>query len=107
MEGVEYMEDPAARKAINQLIRQAMPKVASMVAEHRKRLGDAHVTECQRRGMRGEPGWFFAREGALAVGTPWDEPTIVNFAAAHVTSTQAVVVLRQPGAASQENAHGA
>jgi hypothetical protein len=97
MEGVESMEDPAARKAMNQLIRQAMPKVAALVAEQRRRHGDAHVLECQRRGMRGEPGWFFAREGALAVGTPWDDPMLANFAAAHVTSTQAVLVLRDPG----------
>lgn len=104
MEGVEGMEDPAARKALNELIRQAMPKVAALVAEHRRKHGDAHVMECQRRGMRGEPGWFFAREGPIAVGTPWDDPVIANFAAAHVTSTQAVLVLRE---LSQEHRHGA
>lgn len=73
----------------------AMPGVARLLAEKRKALGDAHVAECWRRGVvEREPGWFFAREGALAVGTPWDEPVLANFAALQVTSTQALVVLR-------------
>jgi hypothetical protein len=78
---------------------KAMPGVARLVAERRRLLGDAHVSECWRRGvLEREPGWFFAREGALAVGTPWDgDPVLVNFAAANVSSTQALVVLREPG----------
>lgn len=72
-----------------------MPGVAKLVTEKRAQLGDAHVNECWRRGvLLGEPGWFFAREGALAVGTPWDEPVMANFAAAAVTSTQALLVVR-------------
>ena len=59
------------RKAVNALIRQAMPKVQALVVSQRAELGAAHVTECQRRGMAGEPGWFYAREGAMTVGTPW------------------------------------
>lgn len=48
-----------------------MPRVSAMVKERRVQFGDAHVNECWRRGVvNGEPGWFFAREGALAVGTP-------------------------------------
>jgi hypothetical protein len=50
---------------------KAMPKVSSMVREQRDMYGDAHVNECWRRGViNGEAGWFFAREGPLAVGTP-------------------------------------
>lgn len=77
---------------------RAMPGVARLVAEKRRTLGAAHVNECWQRGVvRGEAGWFFAREGTLAVGTPWDDPVLINFAAAQVTSTQALVVLREPG----------
>lgn len=80
----------------------AMPGVAKLMAEKRAKFGAAHVNECWARSMAGEPGWFFAREGALTVGTPWDEPEMANFAALNVTSTQALVVLRLP-----EGSHGA
>lgn len=72
--------------------------------EKRRLYGEQHVQECWKRGvLRREPGWFFAREGALAVGTPWaDDPELANFAAAHVTATQALVVMREP-----EVQHGA
>ena len=75
----------------------AMPGVARLVAEKRRLLGDAHVAECWRRGVvELEPGWFFAREGAIAIGTPWgDDPALANFAALQVTSTQALVVMRE------------
>lgn len=76
----------------------AMPGVARLVAERRRELGNAHVAECWRRGMAGEPGWFFAREGAIAIGTPWGgDPVMQNFAAAQVTPTQALLVMREPG----------
>jgi len=77
----------------------AMPGVARLVAEKRRIYGDAHVNECwQRSVVQLRPGWLFAREGALTVGTPWDDPAIANFAALNVTSTQALLVLREPGA---------
>jgi hypothetical protein len=80
---------------------EAMPGVARLMAEKRAKLGNAHVAECWRRGVvQGEPGWFFAREGALAVGTPWDDPVMANFAALQVTSTQALVVMRDPEVAN-------
>lgn len=92
MEGVEGMD-----KNVLGLIRQAMPGVLKLVAEKRQQWGDAHVTECQRRGLAGEPGWFFAREGALAIGTPWaDGDDIGRWLGAQVTSTQAVLVMRPP-----------
>lgn len=87
------MEAKAARLA---LIRDAMPGVARNIADKRRTLGDAHVTECIKRGLAGEPGWFFAREGAIAIGTPWDDPVLANFAAAQITATQALVILRDP-----------
>ena len=76
----------------------AMPGVARLIAEKRKALGDAHVAQCWQRGVVERlPGWFFAREGALAVGTPWDDPGLANFAAAQVTEAQALLVLREHG----------
>lgn len=73
----------------------AMPGVARLMRDKRTELGDAHVNECWKRGVvQGEPGWFFAREGTLAVGTPWDDPVLANFAALQVTATQALLVLR-------------
>lgn len=76
----------------------AMPGLAALMAQKRRELGDAHVNECWKRGVvNGEPGWFFAREGTLALGTPCvEDPELANFAAQHVTSTQVVLVLRKP-----------
>ena len=80
-----------------------MPGVARLVKEKRAQLGAAHVAECWERGvLQREPGWFFAREGALAIGVPWDEPEMANFAAQQITSTQALLMIRTP-----EAAHGA
>ena len=74
----------------------AMPGVARLMAEKRRLLGNEHVAECWKRGVLNlEPGWFFAREGALAIGTPWDDPVLANFAALQVNSTQALVVIRE------------
>lgn len=72
-----------------------MPGVAQAMARKRAELGAAHVNECWKRGVIDrEPGWFFAREGALAVGTPWPDPALANFAAQQVTATQALLMLR-------------
>lgn len=65
------MEEVRQRKAVLELVRRAMPRVAEMVEARRKTLGDEHVTRCQQRGMAGEPGWFYAREGMLAIGRIW------------------------------------
>lgn len=79
----------------------AMPGVARLLAEKKAELGAEHVARCWQRGVvERHPGWFFAREGALAVGTPW--PDIADVAGWQVSSTQALVVLRNP-----EARHGA
>jgi hypothetical protein len=86
----------------------AMPKVARLIADKRREVGDAHVRECWKRGVvEQQPGWFFAREGALAVGTPW--PDIADVAGWQVTQTQAMVILRDAPAAvvAAGAAHGA
>jgi hypothetical protein len=96
-------KEEGARKSFDWLPAH-MPGVAKLVREKRRLHGDAHVNECWRRGVvQREPGWFFAREGALAVGAPWDDPTMANFAAASVTSTQALLVIKLPEVASGAN----
>ncbi len=82
---------------------EQMPKVQALVRDKRAEFGNAHVSECWKRGViDGEPGWFFAREGTLAVGTPWDDPELANFAAKHVTATQALLMIAKP----KGEAHG-
>jgi hypothetical protein len=73
----------------------AMPRTAVILADKKRLLGKAHVAECFRRGMAGEPGWFFAREGPLAIGTPWDQwaDLLQVFSP---TAGQALVILKDP-----------
>lgn len=50
-----------------------MPGVAALLAEYREFGEGLHIDECWRRGvLRCEPGWFYAREGPIALGTPFD-----------------------------------
>ena len=58
-----------------------MPGLARLMREKRALWGDAHVNECWRRGVvLREPGWLFAIEGALAIGTPDDDARLAWFA---------------------------
>lgn len=82
---------------------EAMPGVARLMAEKRRLHGAAHVAECWRRSMAGEPGWFFAREGAIAIGTPSvDDPALANFAAQAIPGGAALLVIGKPGQAGTE-----
>jgi hypothetical protein len=80
---------------------QQMPGLAKLMAEKRVQLGADHVKLCWRRGVvEQQPGWFFASEGALSVGTPWaDDPVIAQFLTARITPTQVLLVLRPVEAA--------
>lgn len=82
-----------------------MPGVAKLMRERRAQLGDAWVSECWRRGvLQGEPGWFYAAEGALAVGTPWrDEADIAELLLGRITPTQALLVMRPTGVGDGAN----
>jgi len=74
-----------------------MPGVAKLIAEKRARYGNEHVNRCWRLGvLEQQAGWFFAREGALAVGTPW----VVEDFTLNVTPTQALLVIREPEVAN-------
>ena len=51
---------------------QHMPGVVAMIRDKRKEQGAGHVNLCWRRGVvECKPGWFYAREGAVAIGTPF------------------------------------
>lgn len=81
-------------------LRDAMPGLATLMRRRRSEMGDAHVNECWRRGVvGGEPGWFFAREGPIALGTPWDDPECQAFGALTATADQVLLLLRPPGVA--------
>ena len=72
-----------------------MPGVARLMAEKRAAFGDAHVNECWKRGVvRQEPGWFFAREGGVAVGVPWDD--LASLWADTSRTTQVLLCVREP-----------
>lgn len=77
-----------------------MPRVAQLMAERRRELGAEHVALCWQRGVLEQlPGWFYAREGAIAVGAPFvGDPEFDEDKLPRYTPGQAVLVLRQPGA---------
>ena len=77
-----------------------MPGVAAAIKRQRAEVGNGHVNLCWRRGVvDGLPGWFYAAEGALAVGTPG--PEVLDLACARLTPDQTLLVLRPV-----ETAHG-
>jgi len=83
---------------------QEMPGVAKRLAALRAELGAEHVKLCWERGfIQREPGWFYAREGSLAIGTPWADPELGHWAVFQVTPGQALVLLHPKA----EEAHGA
>ena len=80
-----------------------MPTVARLMAEKRRQWGAQHVAECWKRGVTlGEPGWFFAREGPLAVGTPFDDEVLRDFGASKVAPGQGLLMLAEPKQGGRE-----
>ena len=71
-----------------------MPTVARLMAEKRREMGREHLAECWKRGVTlGQPDWFFAREGPLAVGTPFSDDVLRDFGASQVTPGQALLMV--------------
>jgi hypothetical protein len=78
-----------------------MPGVARLMKEKRATLGEAHVRECWRRGViEREPGWFYAREGAIAIGVLGPSPEVAAFATMQLTAEQVLLVLHEPEVAN-------
>jgi hypothetical protein len=85
-----------------------MPGVSRLIAEKRQAWGAAHVALCWKRGvMQCEPGWFYAREGALGVGVPgpeWEAEFRMLCEGAGISMSRPVVWMRTPEAITQEGA---
>lgn len=74
----------------------AMPKVSTLLADRRQADGADWVAHCWRRGVVGrEPGFFWAAEGPLAIGTPIDGQMVLM----HYQ-----IAAKQPGAATLDMA---
>jgi hypothetical protein len=98
MDSMDKKEKPPARW---DWLPAQMPGVVALMADKRRELGAAWVNECWRRGvLAGEPGWFFASEGSLMVGTLWDHVSVIAFASARISRTQALIVLKPKEAAN-------
>ncbi|MCL4695493.1 MAG: hypothetical protein KJ023_00300 [Burkholderiaceae bacterium] len=82
-----------------------MPGVARLMAEKRRELGAEHVARCWEQGVvQQEPGWFYAREGAIAVGVPpLDDKGVARDEVPRYTRGQVLLWLRQAEGAG----HGA
>lgn len=85
-------------------IEAAMPLLPQHIRDARRKYGDAHVNECWKRGVvQGQPGWFFARQGTVALGAPFvDDAGLAGWAATHLQPDQVLLLLRTP-----EAGHGA
>lgn len=71
-----------------------MPGVSALMADKRRQYGAPHVALCWKKGViERQPGWFFAREGAIAVGTPFEDDTLRDFGASRMTGTQGLLML--------------
>lgn len=54
-------------------VRQHMPRVAEEIDQLRALGLGSYVDQCWAHGvLKGEPGWFYAREGPIALGTPFE-----------------------------------
>lgn len=94
--------DKAGKEAANrwEWLPSFMPGVQRQLQEQRAKHGSAWVNECWKRGvLNREPGWFFAVEGALAIGVPDDDQRLAWFAALRITTTQSLLYIRLPEAA--------
>jgi hypothetical protein len=52
-------------------LRSAMPRVARLIDEKRQAWGAAHVNDCIKAGVAGEPDQFWAVEAGIQAGTPF------------------------------------
>ena len=59
-------------------LRTAMPTVARLFDERRQRDGVEWVNSCIKRGMAGEPDYFYAFEAGHVLGTPMTSDPITE-----------------------------
>lgn len=74
---------------------EQMPKVAQLIKEEREKNGPEWLAECWKRGVvMGEPGWFFACEGVLAIGAVWEDARVLAIESQVYGPGRALLVLR-------------
>lgn len=85
-----------------------MPKVWEAIEARKTAFGAHHVAECIRRGMAGEPDWFYAFERGHVVGTPFTcDPGLTGLISlAAVIGGRFVFVMRPPAANTEGSADG-
>lgn len=90
-------------------VNAALPNLARLVAQRKAEVGAAHVALCWQRGVVQQlPGWFFGREGGVALGTPWADEQLQAWAGMPLQAGQTVLVMATPQwAAEQEATRGA
>lgn len=71
---------------------------AEWVDRQRAELGHAHVNDCIKRAVAGEPGLFYAMEGGHVLGTPWpaDTPMAADIRFAVVVGTEFAGFIVEP-----------
>lgn len=73
-----------------------MPKVAGLIQDRRKQDGAEWVAHCWRESVvMGKPGFFWAAEGAVAIGVPVD---------AKLVEMHHALALKAPGTATMDMA---
>jgi hypothetical protein len=87
--------------------RDLMPLVWQRIAKYREQWGKEHVAECIRRGMAGEPDWFYAVENGYVVGTPFqaDQVTVDCLRLSVALGGKFAVVMRAPKEAPANGAN--
>jgi hypothetical protein len=79
-----------------------MPKVWAQLEAWKAAWGAAHVAEAVRRGMAGEPGWFWAMEAGYVVGTPFSaDPDLMRTLALGVAMGGPMAAVMRPPAAQE------
>lgn len=74
---------------------EKMPGVAKLLKEKRRELGPEWVAHCWKKGVvEMQPGWFFASEGALSVGTMWPDAELFAYVTQQHTPSQCLLILR-------------
>lgn len=94
--------DEKGRKGKWDWLPAVMPGVQRLMADKKRTFGEAHVAECWRRGvLLLEPGWLFAREAALSIGTPpLGDHQVMELAFSAAFIDQAFLYMREPEVAN-------
>ena len=86
--------------------RDVMPEVWKRIGRFRQEYGDAHVSECIRRGMQGEADWFYAFEAGHVVGTPFKAESLQRYVnTAVMLGGRFAIVMRPPAGKGADGAH--